>query len=973
MKKLSACIFLLLVLHLNAYSQESITVTGTVVDTETGLPIPSVNVIELGTSNGVMTDFDGNYSIDVPSNATLEFSFIGFGTKEVPVNGSNTLNVSLSTESADLEEIVVVGYSSKKKSEITSSVSEVGGDELTDVTSPDVSTMLQGKASGVQVIQGSGQPGSTPSIRIRGLASINGSVSPLWVVDGMIVHGTPNLNPNEIESISVLKDASATALYGSRGANGVVVVTTKKGKSGVAELKLSSRTGFSYLNQGNFDVMNSQQMYEYYQNFSNPENVPEGITEDVLNTDFDWIENGTQTGIVQDHNLTFTGGTDKSKTFISLGFYDETGAVKGYEYDRLSFRLNHDYEVSDRLTLKPKLAVNYSSRYSQQHSLYQMYLNMPWDKAYDDNGDIIDPQNPDVLWYGRDRSNYLYDLQWNYSESNELNGYGNFDFEYELTDNLRFISTNGVTYFTTEGSSYTDPGSNSGLANNGALSNSGQTRITTFTNQMLKYSKMWGKHSLSALAAYEYNDYQYESTNATGYGIISGTEILNNAATPAAVGGFKNEYALQSVLFNADYSYNDLYLAQFSIRRDGASNFGENHQYGTFYSGSAGWNIHNESFFNVEDINQLKLRASYGSVGNRPGSLYPQYGLYNLSYTYNGFPATTPSQLGNDDLSWEKSYQTNIGLDARFFDRLSLSLEYYNKDTSDLLYFVSLPSTTGYTGYWENIGGVKNNGFEANLAIDIVSTESVFLSANGNIGFNENEVTELFDDQQIDRGNKVSRVGEDYNSWFMRKWLGVDPETGNPLWEIVDPETGERTETTDYNAATKQIVGTSSPDFYGGFGTNLQVKGFSLSTNFAFSYGGQIYNSSRELYDADGAYPTYNQQVLEDEWSRWEEPGDNATHPKLVYGGNNLSNKVSSRYLEDGSYLRLRNVRAGYSLPQNFISTIGLTNAEFYLSGDNLLTFTGYSGMDPEVGADGYSGTLYPVSKKLILGVNLTF
>ena len=286
MKKLLACIFLLLVLHLNAYSQESITVTGTVVDTETGLPIPSVNVIELGTSNGVMTDFDGNYSINVPPNATLEFSFIGFGTKEVPVNGSNTVNVSLSTESADLEEIVVVGYSSKKKSEITSSVSEVGGEELTDVTSPDVSTMLQGKASGVQVIQGSGQPGSTPSIRIRGLSSINGSVSPLWVVDGMIVHGTPNLNPNEIESISVLKDASATALYGSRGANGVVVVTTKKGQSGVAELKLSSRTGFSYLNQGNFDVMNSKQMYDYYQNFSNPENIPEGITEDVLNTDF---------------------------------------------------------------------------------------------------------------------------------------------------------------------------------------------------------------------------------------------------------------------------------------------------------------------------------------------------------------------------------------------------------------------------------------------------------------------------------------------------------------------------------------------------------------------------------------------------------------------------------------------------------------------------------------------------------------
>ncbi|MCM8570356.1 TonB-dependent receptor [Gramella jeungdoensis] len=942
-------------------------------DSETGTPIPGVNILEKNTTNGVMTNFDGEYTIQVATNAILEFSFLGYGTKDLAVNGNNTINVTLSTQSADLDEIVVVGYSSKKKSDITSSVSEVDGDELTDVTSPDVSTMLQGKASGVQIVQGSGQPGSTPAIRIRGLSSINGSVSPLWVVDGMIVHGTPNLNPNEIKSISVLKDASATALYGSRGANGVVVVTTNQGTSGVDKLNLSSRVGFSYLNQGNFEVMNSQEMYDYYQNFSNQDAIPEGITEDVLNNDFDWINNGTQTGVVQDHNITFTGGKDNSKTFISLGLYDETGAVKGFDYNRLSFRLNHDYEVSERFTLKPKIAVNYSTRFSQQHSLYQMYLNMPWDSAFDEEGGIIDPQNPEVVWYGRDRSNYLYDLQWNYSESNELNGYGNFDFEYELTDNLRFISTNGITYFSTNGKSYTDPASNSGLANNGALSEYGQRRITTFTNQMLKYSNVWDKHTLGVLAAYEYNDYQYESTSATGYGIISGTEILNNAATPAAVGGFKNEYALQSILFNADYSYDERYLTQFSIRRDGASNFGENHQYGTFYSGSLGWNLHNESFFQADDINQFKLRVSYGSVGNRPSSLYPQYGLYNLNNTYNGYPATTPSQLGNDDLSWEKSYQTNIGLDTRFFDKLSVSIEYYNKDTSDLLYFVSLPSTTGYTGYWENIGGVKNNGFEGNIAVDIVSTENVFLSATGNIGFNTNEVTELFEDQQIDRGTKISKVGEDFNSWFMRKWLGVDPETGNPLWEVVNPETGERSETTDYNAATKQIVGTSSPDFYGGFGTNFQLREFTLTTNFAFSYGGEIYNSSRELYDADGAYPTYNQQVLAEAWTRWEEPGDIATHPRLVYGGNNLSNKTSSRYLEDGSYLRLRNIRAGYTIPQNLSNEVGLSNAEVYISGDNLLTLTGYSGMDPEVGADGFSSTLYPVSKKLIFGVNLTF
>ena len=953
---------------------QSSEITGIVLDTNAGTPIPSVNVIIKGTQKGTVTDFDGNFSIEASVNNVLVFSSIGFESKEIIINDKSKLTVSLKPVASELNEIVLVGYTSRKKSDVTSSVSVIDANELSDVTTPDVSTLIQSKAAGVQVVQSTGQPGALPSIQIRGVTSLNGNSSPLWVVDGVIVHGTPTLGPHDIQTISVLKDASATALYGSRGANGVIVVTTKEGATEKNEVSISSRTGFSRFNNGNFELMNSQQLFNYYQKFGNPNEIPEEINESLLNTDYDWFKNGTQTGIVQDHNISFSGGSEKSKTFISLGYYKESGTLKDYDYDRLNFRLNHNYKIGDRLTLKPRLSINYGKRNSRQAPLYSLYTYLPWDKPYDDQGNIINPQDADnpIAWYGRDQDNYLYDLQYNYNKSRELNLFGIFNFEYKITKNLKFISTNGITLFYSDGTTYTDPNSNAGLANIGSLYKFNNKRYTNFTNQMLKYSKTFGENSINALVAYEFNNYKYEGNNGTGYGLVPGTTILDNAAKPAAVGGTTNDEALQAMLFNIDYSYGNRYLAQFSIRRDGASNFGEDSKYGTFYSGSIGWNIHNEAFFNVDAIDALKLRASYGAVGNRPGALYPQYDLYSLGNTYNGAPAPTPSQLGNSDLSWEISYQTNIGLDTRLFDRVDLSVEYYDKNTSDLLYFVQLPSVTGYTGYYENIGAVTNKGVESSIFVDIFKGDGFNWTLSGNIGTNQNKVKELFDDKEVNRGNKISRVDKDFNSWYIRKWLGVDPANGNPLWEVVDPQTGERSETSDYNAATNQIVGSSSPDFYGGFASSMRFKGFSLSASFGFVSGNKIYNSSRELYDADGAYPTFNQQVLSDKWNRWEKPGDIATHPLPLYGGNNASNKTSSRYLEDGSYLRLRNIRLGYSIPQKWIEKFGLKNLELYLTGDNLLTFTEYSGTDPEAGNDGFVGTQYPISKRFALGVNLS-
>ena len=479
-----------------------IEIRGIVKEAGSGLPIMGANILEKGTTNGIMTDFDGDFTLEVSQNATLVISFVGFATQEVQLDGKTTLEIVLESQAADLDEVLLVGYKSQKKSELTSSVSNIKAEDLKDVTTPDVAGMLQGKAAGVQVLNSGGQPGEAPVVNIRGLSSINGSTDPLWVVDGVAIHGTPNINPNEVASVNILKDASGTALYGSRGANGVVVVTTKSGTVGETVVSVTSKTGVSNFSSGNLRIMNAQQLYDYYQNFGNPERIPEDITQDVTNTNYNWLDNATQTGLIQDYNISITGGSEKTKTFMSLGYYNETGTVKGYEYDRLSMRLNVDHAINDKLTFKPKFSVNYTGTDDQQHSIRDVYNNLPWDAPYDDEGTIVDPQTTGVEWYGRDQKNYLYDLQWNYEKENTFNMISNFDIEYKISSNLTFISTNNMTLYYQKGNIYTDPKSNLGLAIKGGIEQSNSERITRFTNQMLRYSNTFGKHNLNALLAY---------------------------------------------------------------------------------------------------------------------------------------------------------------------------------------------------------------------------------------------------------------------------------------------------------------------------------------------------------------------------------------------------------------------------------------------------------------------------------------
>ena len=978
-----------------AVQQDEGTVSGVVTD-EQG-PVIGASVVIKGTTNGTVTDFDGKFSIPgAKQGDIIQISYVGYVTQEIKWNGSSSLQVNLRADSQNLDELVVVGYGVQKKESLTGAMQVVSSEKLLDATSPTVENLLSGKVPGVQVTSGGGQPGQQGKVVIRGKSTVNGSTDPLWIVDGVIVGSDAGtLNPADIESMSILKDAASTAIYGSQGANGVIVVTTKRGKTGKAQINASVKLGVNQLHRGNLDMMDGAELYDYYNSFRQWGAVPSYMDDESLrNRNFDWWDEGTQLGFAQDYNLSISGGSEKIKTYTSVGVYDENGAVKGYDYTRYNLRFNVDYQATNWLTIKPKVWATKTDIMDQQQDLSSiMYVCFPWDSPYDENGDLIQDYKPDN-WINSDATNYLYDLQWNFTKHTRYEFMGNFDFDIKFTDWLTFASVNSYKYNSNKRKSYSDPRSQAGMADNGLLEDRTVTTTRLYTNQVLRFNKVWDKHSLNAILGYEWNTYQQDVLTQTAASFAPGFEVADVAVTPKAVEGSINEWAVQSYLFNANYAYDNRYLASVSFRRDGASNFGQNAQYGNFFSVSGGWNIHQEEFFTAKDwVQQLKLRASYGSVGNRPTQLYAHYTLYQLSNAgYNGAAGAYLSQIGNPDLTWEKTYTAGVGIDAILFDRLTVNMDYYNKKTTDLLYNVPLPGVTGVAGIYRNVGSVKNNGFEVSLSLDILKGGDWYWNVSANLGLNRNKITELYGDKsEIITQNagtsyliymdKILTVGQDVDTWYGAEWAGVDPETGSPMWYTTN-EQGERVTTTDYSDASnhKAILGKMSPDFYGGFSTSLSWKNIELSAVFGYSVGGKIFNYDRTMFDSDGAYVNYNQMNLKDDWSRWEKPGDIATHPKAFYGNNTNSSRGSSRYLEDASYLRMRNLTLGYTLPFK-IPEVQRVNVFF--SGENLFVLSGFSGIDPElpaeVGSDYKAGSVgvsiapYPQTRKFMFGLNVTF
>ncbi|QZT37410.1 SusC/RagA family TonB-linked outer membrane protein [Halosquirtibacter xylanolyticus] len=1004
MKIRSICFFLMLIGalytpmlngHVMASPKEMVAqhqkvVKGVVKDRD-GQLVVGASVFLKGSSVGTVTDIDGKYVLKLPSKeGILVASYIGYKSQEMDLNGQTVVDFVLIPSTEMIDELVVVGYSTVSKGELTGSVASIDQESLVDVTSPRVESALQGKASGVFVSNAGGQPGSPAKIRIRGKGSLSSNVDPLWVVDGVVGADGSVLSPNEIESVSILKDASATALYGSRGANGVIVLTTKKGKVGVNQIHVNGTFGVSKLNMGNFELMNSHELYDYHKQW----NTNPWFTEGLKERNYDWFDQAVEVGEVRNINVAFQGAGEKSSTYVLGDYYSEDGAIKGYSYTKYSARLNNEYQFSDRFRLKTKVSASYKDVSDRQHSLYSMYRYLPWDQPYNSKGEMLRGDEGTTVndhgdyWLGRDQSNYLYDLQWNYLNGVTYNGSLNVGFDFRIAEGVTFESINSASYNHYVSKTYTDPRSTSGKADKGVLSDYHYTDVQKFTNQLLRFSHSFENvHHVRALFAYEYSDFEYSTTKANGKGVPVGAEILDLASKPQEVEGRKQEDAIQSYIFNLNYMYDVKYMLQFSARRDGASRFGKEKQYGNFATISGAWSLHEEEFMkSLSWVDFFKLRGSYGSVGNMPTSYYGSLGLYSNSYSYNGEPGAFPSQLKNDELTWEKSYMTDIAIELSLWDCLDFSMDLYSKNTSGLLYRVSMPTVSGYSSQWQNIGEMNNKGVELNLGLTLIDRKSITWDLSLNATKNVNRINELYKGKAMTSGNKRYTEGHNMNQWYLKEWAGVNSKTGAPMW-FKELEDGTKEITENYSNATRQLLDESSdPDWFGGIQTSFTFRNLTLTAGFNYSIGNYIYHRSRETFDSDGGYSTYNQMKLKDGWSRWMKEGDIATHPKGVEGGNNQAYKPSSRYLEKGDYLRLRNLSLSYQLPDKLLSKIGVNSCIVSVSGDNLFTWTEFSGMDPEAAivgntvkvsgdyfSEGTADSLYPQSRKFIFGINLSF
>ncbi|PWJ60456.1 TonB-linked SusC/RagA family outer membrane protein [Dyadobacter jejuensis] len=994
-----------------------ITIKGKVSDLDNGEPLPGVSIVIKGTQTGTITDTDGNFSLEVSDPTDLLiFSFVGYLPKEVTVGQQTQLNIQLSPDNKALDEIVVIGYSSKNQTQLSSSVSVVSAEKLKGVTSPSLGNLLQGKASGLMISSGTGQPGADPAIRIRGTGTISAGAGPLYVVDG-VIGGTAN--PSDIESVTVLKDAAATGLYGSRAANGVIVITTKSGKSGKTNIQVNSSIGISEISRGKFRMMNTQEYYDYtrplYVNdyngkregfiqqleATNPNPSPEEINayltsknlptslddylqvnfpESLLNYDTNWSDLIYRKGLTQNYDVSVSGGDEKTKFYIGGNYYHEKGTITTSAYERYNLRMNLDHRISQRLRLTGRIngrmdGTNYD--YSgDRGGAYTTYFNLPTDRPYNDDGSIRIGTESD--WFGRDRFNFLYPMQYNYSKSRSSDVQADLVLNYDINDWLSFSTTNRVSLKNQRAEIYDDPRTLTGGIRKGLLRNNSIYDQSLLNSNLLKASHNFGSHGISGLIGAEFQSNYGDFTNSSGGGVPIGLHVMDVSANPVAIAGSKYRSAFNSYFTQADYNYNNRYFLTASLRRDGSSKFGQNNQYGNFWAVGGSWILSNEAFIkNSKYISLLKLRASYGTTGNANITDFISRALYSYSTQYNGTAGAIPARLENPDLTWEKAYTTNLGLNIGFFNRIELSIDAYQRDTKNLLFDVPLSSATGFKTQIQNVGQIRNQGLDLELNTVNIKTENFTWTSNLNIGFNRNKVVALYQGQDIDLGTRRVIVGQPLGTWFMRKWLGVDPATGDPQWEIVhyneDGSVKSREATNNYNLATRQIVGRGLPKFTGGFSNNLSYRGLHLDVFFTFTQGNQINHALRENLGADGAYPTTNSIALRPGDVRWEKPGDIAKYPRAVLGGNLNSNKMSSRYLENGSYIRLRNVRLGYDLPQAFIEKLKLGSLNIFVSGDNLLTWTKFSGMDPEVSLDNPSASLtnYFISKKVLFGINI--
>jgi len=972
--------------------QQDNTCTGVVLD-QNGESVIGASVVVKGTTNGGITGIDGDFIIsNVKKGDVIVISFVGYAEQQIVWDGK-PMKVILKEDTETLDEVVVVGYGVQRKSSITGSIASVKSDKLKTVTTPSVANMLQGKVAGVVVTPTSGRPGAGVSIRVRGTGSLRGNTEPLWVIDGVVGDAMADLNPNDIESISILKDGSATALYGSRGANGVVQVVTKRATTGGSSFDASVKFGISQLQKGNLEMMNGAEYYDYlvtaYTNAGTLQDQ-QWLQPYLKEQNFDWWDFATQNALTQNYNIGYKYGNDRIKSYISADYYTEEGAIKGYDYDRFTLRVNTDYIVNDRLTLRAKLSTSYKETFDQQYGLSHTSYT-PWDTPYDSQGNVkigtegrpskedAATADPRDYWYSDGSSNWLYNnrLNWGKSRSNAMDiGVG---FDYKIFDWLTFVSNNKVGLSNSYGENYYDPMAVGQESLQGTIYNSNSNVRTIYTSQLLRFLKTFNDvHEINAYLGYDYDEYRYYSMTGQASQMFQGNEILNGGVANPKVGGTKVEKKNAAYYFNGNYSYDNKYLFQVMFRVDGSSQFGSNKRWAPFWSVGGGWSMHKEEFMsNLKWVNELKPRISYGISGNLPDGAYEWATMLASTTQYGSKVGLYSNYLGNPDLSWEETATLDFGLDVRLFDCLSIVFDYYHKDVKNLIYLKHLPAVTGYNRQTANNGKMTNQGFEVTVTPEIIRTKDLYWDVSFNLGYNKNEITYLPDGDELT--SQATAVGYPYRNWYLREWAGVDSQTGTPLWFKVDEE-GNKTVTGDYNQATRVLLDeVPTPKFNGAISTNLTWKGFTLNANFTFATGAKIYNGQRAgALDRDCGRNSQPPMKLKDGWSRWEKPGDIATHPQLIDGGNNGADRESTRYLENGDYFKLKSLSLAYSFPKRWLEPLGVKSANLSVGGENLFTITSFSGQDPEIlYSSDYNGSAgsfgYPTVRRFTLGLSVQF
>lgn len=975
-------------------------VTGTVTDADSGEPLPGTNIRVKGTSTGTITDVDGRYSVRVNSlQDTLVFSFVGFTPLEEPIAGRSTIDVSLYPAVVFGDELVVIGYGVQQRRDVTGSISSVEGEELGELPVATVSEALQGRAAGLQVVS-SGVPGSDATFRIRGTSTI-GNSNPLVVIDGIpTTAGLNQINPNDVESVEVLKDASATAIYGSRGANGVVIVTTKSGSSERQTLDIEVSTGIQQatdmvemLDAASFARLHNEMM----QNAGLPTN-PAFADPDALGTDTDWLDQLFGTAPMQSLSASYSGGGETTTFYVSGNVLHQDGIVDQTGFRRYTLQLNTDTRLFDRLSFGNKLTLNHDVNRSGSYNIRNTMYAQPTQPVMDESGKYTGPQGRPE-WVG-DIINPIGQARLIENGTTGYNVIGSVFGELEVVKNLTLRSTLGLQANFWDSNTWAPAYDWQPSPQEDAYRFEQYNKsLTWLFDNTLTYDRFFGaSHHLTALLGTSVQENTYRFMNGSVQGFPSDvTRQLDNGVQEPTLNGNEASWGLASVMGRVNYSFKDTYLLTATLRRDGSSRFGEGNKWGLFPSASVAWRLSNESFLSGADwLDDLKLRLGYGSTGNQEiGNYAFASALQTIQYNFGGnlVSAVVPVVMPNPGVHWESVEQFNVGADATVFDdRVRLSVDAYLKNTTGMLVPGSVPVTTGYSDIlvpYINAGEMRNEGIEFTLSTDNLRGR-VDWTTDFNISFNRNEVVSLNDtipmsSGEIDFNYSVARIqaGQPIGAFYGYVTNGIfqtPEEVARYAVQVPGADPYNSTSPGDLkfvdlnndgviDDSDRTFLGNPNPDVILGFHNRIAFGGFDLSVFLQGAFGHQIYNANRVW--VEGMASAYNQTTAVED--RWTGEGTSDEMPRAVYGDPNGNMRVSDRYVEDGSYLRLKNVTIGYTLPARLTQQARMSRARVYLTANNLLTITGYSGFDPEVPVSGIDNNVYPIARTITAGISVGF